>query len=492
MKTGSGSRLLYGLLMAICLGLSSCSTGRFLDHRDSDTLFATLEEKLCDRPREERGLPEDCGQLYRSSDLQKYLHQVVETLLPEDMRADGENPFYVVVLKDPFLDALSLPDGGVCITTGLLARLENETQLAMVLAHELAHGLQRHVSQCMRASLHEQGPSSFIGKHGQMSANGSAKDFYGAVRDCEREADRVGMSLIRRAGYDPTEALGLLFVLREEAEELLEGKSVRLAEIHSDLQERFQMLSEAMEEDPPASCGALRKSDAYSKVVEDLLLENASLDLKAGRLRSAERSLERYRSLRPDDANAHDVIEELAQRHSPPEGGASAKPPDAQALPPHAATIDIPMGWTRVAGRGPLLITRDGALQQYVLVQETHVDRAFPHTERRLKRGMLPWEAAQVISDEIASDRAVLDFELLENRSDVIDQHEGFRLVFTYRTKEGGPFRTLYYGFLNGEWFYSIRFNAIDPDLFQRDLAVFQKMKGSLRWTYPPCSSETS
>ncbi|MEW6441191.1 MAG: M48 family metallopeptidase [bacterium] len=488
MKTQLVSRILNGALTAACLASFACSTGRLPDHRGSNIPFTTLEEKL-NHPS--TGLPEDRSQLYQDPALLDYLRNVMEILLPEHMRADEGSPFFVFVLKDPFLEALSLPEGGICITTGLLARLENEAQLAMVLAHELAHGLGRPGLPCMRMSSSEQRASPFIGKHGQRIAEGSPQDFADAVRNCEREADRVGMSLIRRAGYDPAEARRLLFLLQQEAEESFAGESASTGRLRTDLQERIQILSEMVEEDPDTSRSTLRKSDSYARAVEDLLLENASLDLEAGRLRSAQRSLERYRSLRPDDARTQEMLEELARRRTPAEKNASARAPAAQILAP-TATIQIPPGWKRVTWDGPLLVTKDGAMQQYVLVQEIHVDRGFPHTEKRLRRGMLPREAAAVISDEIASDRAVLDFELLENRPVVVDHHEGFRLVFTYRTKEGRPFRTLYYGFLRGDRLHSIRFNAIDPDMFQRDLASFQEMTESLRWTDPPFSSESS
>lgn len=425
---------------------------------------------------------EERGRLHKDSDLHEYLHQVMGNLLPEGLQPDRRISFSVFVLKDPFLDAFSLPDGGIYVTTGLLARLENEAQLAMVIAHELAHCLQGHALQRLHASRPEMRKASWTGRiSGERRANGPARDLVFSARDFEREADRVGMSLVKRGGYDSTEARRLLLLLQEEATELQQGKAGGLAGNHSDLEERLRFVSKGIEEEELAGRAPLRKSDAYLKAVKGLLLENAALDLDAGRLGSAERSLEKYLSLRPDDARAHCLLGEIAGCRNEKGGGFRAEPPDARPLPPHIATIDIPRQWSRVKREGPLLITRDGAFRQYVLVQEIHVDRPFHHTGKRLKKGMLPQAAAEVIVDEIASDRAVLDFRLIENRPDVINDHEGFRLVFTYRTREGRPCRTLYYGFMKEEWFYSIRFNAVDPDLFQRDLAAFQKIKESLR-----------
>jgi hypothetical protein len=425
---------------------------------------------------------EERGRIHEDPALHRYLHQVMGNLLPDRLQTDPRVSFSVFILKDPCLDAFSLPDGGVYVTTGLLARLENEAQLAMVIAHELAHCLQGHALQHAHAPRREKRTPSWIGRiSGQRTPNGPAQDLVFPARDFEAEADRVGMSLVKEAGYDLTEARRLLLLLQQEAKELQQARDGRLAGIHSELQERLRLLNTVIEGEELARSAPLRKSEVYLKAVEGLLLENASLDLDAGRLRSAESSLEKYLSLRPDDARAQCLLSEIARRRNEEGGGFRPEPCDAQPLPPQIATIEIPSEWSRVKGGRPLLITREGAFRQYVLVQEIHVDRSFHHTDRTLKRGMLPQAAAEVIVDEIASDRAVLDFRLIENRPDVIDDHDGFRLVFTYRTREGHRFRTLYYGFMKKDWFYSIRFNAIDPDLFLRDLAAFEKMKESLR-----------
>jgi hypothetical protein len=128
-----------------------------------------------------------------------------------------------------------------------------------------------------------------------------------------------------------------------------------------------------------------------------------------------------------------------------------------------------------------LLISRDGPFLQYILVQERPVDRPFGHTHKKVRRGMLPQEAAEVIIDEIFSDQKVLDFQVLENSPATIDQHEGFRLIFTYKNREGLKFRTVYYGALTGEYFYSIRYNAAERHYFDKDIEIFEEVLKSLK-----------
>ncbi len=56
----------------------------------------------------------------------------------------------VKVVKDPFLNAFALPDGSIYFHTGLLARMENEAQLATVLGHEIAHFINRDSARQLR------------------------------------------------------------------------------------------------------------------------------------------------------------------------------------------------------------------------------------------------------------------------------------------------------------------------------------------------------
>ena len=146
-------------------------------------------------------------------------------------------------------------------------------------------------------------------------------------------------------------------------------------------------------------------------------------------------------------------------------------------------TLEFPEEWRKVTTGKYLMITRDGAFSQYILVQQRHVDRPFSHTKKKIDKGMLPQEAAQVILDEITTDRAVLNLQVLENLPAAVNGYNGFRLVFTYQIKGGHKFKTLYYGFLQGEWFYSLRYNAADGHYSDRDVETFRQVLESFKIT---------
>ena len=98
---------------------------------------------------------------------------------------------------------------------------------------------------------------------------------------------------------------------------------------------------------------------------------------------------------------------------------------------------------------------------------------------------MLPQEAAQVVVDEISCDQSVLNFQLMENTPARINEYQGFRLLFTYKNRDGLTFKTIYYGFLRGDRFYSARYNAAQRYYFEKDRAAFEQVLQSLRLAQP-------
>lgn len=144
-------------------------------------------------------------------------------------------------------------------------------------------------------------------------------------------------------------------------------------------------------------------------------------------------------------------------------------------------TLTFPEQWKKVTTGRYLMITKDGPFSHYILVQQRHVDQPFTHTKKKIHKSMLPQEAAGVILDEITSDRAVLNFQVLENIPAAVNGYNGFKLVFTYKTNGDYKFKTLYYGFLEGEWFYSLRYNAADGHYSDKDVETFKEVLDSFR-----------
>lgn len=128
--------------------------------------------------------------------------------------------FELFAMRDPQINAFSLPGGFIGINSGLVAATQTESELASVIGHEMGHVLQRHIARMIGASeksgyaalatmlfgvlagiLARSGDlGSAIAMGGQAFAVDSQLRF---SRSAEREADRVGFQLLAGAGYDP-------------------------------------------------------------------------------------------------------------------------------------------------------------------------------------------------------------------------------------------------------------------------------------------------
>jgi beta-barrel assembly-enhancing protease len=111
--------------------------------------LASDEALLWERARREhRKLSRSSG-LLRDPVLEEYLTDVAYRLLPPGTLDAGVSPS-IHVLINPSLNAFAYPTGAIYVHSGLLARLENEAQLATVLAHEIAHIVHRHAIRHLR------------------------------------------------------------------------------------------------------------------------------------------------------------------------------------------------------------------------------------------------------------------------------------------------------------------------------------------------------
>lgn len=126
---------------------------------------------------------------------------------------------FAVIQDDSMVNAFALPGGKVAIFTGILKHAKNEDGLATVMAHEVAHALQRHGAERMSRGILDQIAQIGIlagaatGAVNPQLAMGAMSAYGVGVtlphnRKQESEADYVGLKLMAKAGYDPREAVG--------------------------------------------------------------------------------------------------------------------------------------------------------------------------------------------------------------------------------------------------------------------------------------------
>jgi predicted Zn-dependent protease len=199
--------------------------------------------------------------VYDDAELSAYVNGIAQSTLqtsaysapttPAEIR---NSPFTFRVLDSPVVNAFALPGGYVYLTRGLLAYLENEAQLSVVLGHEIGHVLARHSSsQAQRAQLGQLGVvgAAILGGviGGGRVAEGIAQ--YGGTgaqllllrygRDAEREADQAGVAYAEFAGYDASQASRFFRSLQRLGAE--SGQSVpNFLSTHPDPGEREQTI----------------------------------------------------------------------------------------------------------------------------------------------------------------------------------------------------------------------------------------------------------
>jgi len=159
----------------------------------------------------------------------------------------------------------------------------------------------------------------------------------------------------------------------------------------------------------------------------------------------------------------------------------AAKERSLKKLPDAGFSVDIPDGWWKPGYTNKFLITRDGPYIQYVLIQQRPLDKTFRNTQKKIRSRMLPQEAAGIIIDELASDRYLMNFSVIENAPATVDGHSGFKLLFTYKDKKGSEFKTLYYGFISEDSFYNLRYCAALAPYFEKDIAAFEQIVNSFK-----------
>lgn len=154
------------------------------------------------------------GRYYIDPEVQRYVNEVGQQLAKVSDRPDL--PYEFVVLNNAVPNAWALPGGKIALNRGLLVHLQDESQLAAVLAHEIVHAAARHsatqMSRGMLAGIGLQVLDTATGSHalGGMAAQIGASAFmarYG--RAAELESDAYGMDYMARAGYDPHGAVSL-------------------------------------------------------------------------------------------------------------------------------------------------------------------------------------------------------------------------------------------------------------------------------------------
>lgn len=246
-----------------------------------------------------------------------YLKRVGEVLLPR-----GLNLEHVLwkfrALRDPAPNAIALPNGSIYVTTGLLALMDNESQVASVIAHEMTHVLRRHTylqNRSNRKKFLAMNIMAAVGAYAPGGVVGAVitivtavapfivlATMFGYSRDLEREADLRGIDMMIAAEYPPEEMVKMMKVLNQD----IEGEEIRyFYNDHPALQERVNYLSSylgARADKVTPQMELNRERAAYFTKTESLMRHDIQLAMNAARFRSAAYLAQRLVEFRPNSS----------------------------------------------------------------------------------------------------------------------------------------------------------------------------------------------
>lgn len=271
--------------------------------------------------------------VYQDSALDAYLTAVARRVAAPSLDT-ATFPLRVRVVRDPQPNAFALPHGVMYLHTGMLALMDNESQLATVLGHELTHITHRHAIRQLRDARNKNAiaqvfstvtsiAGATVGGFGIVlgGLTGSMGDLWvvtavsGYSRELEAEADQRGLESMARAGYDECEAPRVFehFVASAQTSRAQESY---LYSTHPRLMVRLgnylnllgpRCANGARDSTPP-------RPDDYTEHIAVLVLDNAALNYDLGRMEPAEAGVKRHLQARPASPRGHFLRGQIARR----------------------------------------------------------------------------------------------------------------------------------------------------------------------------------
>ena len=218
-----------------------------------------------------------------------YINRLGLRLVAQSRAASQDFEFFV--LRDATLNAFAMPGGFIGVHTGLIIAAQSESELASVLAHEISHVTQHHLARQLGTQSQAQLPMLLSLAVALLAARSHSDVAAGAMmagqaagiqqqlnysRDFEREADRLGIQLLERAGFD-VRAMASFFERLQKFSRLYENNAPGYLRSHPLTNERIADIENRIQEVP------------YRQVPDslDFLLVRAKLRATEGTARDA-------------------------------------------------------------------------------------------------------------------------------------------------------------------------------------------------------------
>jgi beta-barrel assembly-enhancing protease len=211
-------------------------------------LSARDEEKIANQILKQVASSED---VFDDAEVTDYLQALGKRLGASS--PDKQQKFYFFVLQERSINAFAMPGGVIGVHTGLFTSSNSESELASVLGHEIGHVTQHHLARMLASQKYDMfkniaatalallvmrsNPQAGMGAMTAASAAGIQRQI-DYTREHEREADRVGLTILQDAGFD-VRAMPAFFNTLQRATRFSDGNMPSYLRTHPMTSERI-------------------------------------------------------------------------------------------------------------------------------------------------------------------------------------------------------------------------------------------------------------
>ena len=299
--------------------------------QDKAFTFASVDLKLLEEADAIDAKLDKDGLVYSDTGLTQYLTTVGMAVVG-DQPAPEHVTWRFRALRDSIPNAFALPNGSIYVHSGLLALLENEDQLASVLAHEATHVIAHHGYLSYRSYRKKAAASTIIGSVavGSSGVSGAvasviagmtqtilASTVAGYSRELEADADQQGLERMRAASFDVTQMAASFRLLQNTSD--LELERVFYND-HPKLAERIEAVTKLAAGGAPAPAPVEMTSERarrFAAAVEHPARDSVQQAIDARRYRSAVASARRLVDMNPESTEMRYLLAEAYRALGP-------------------------------------------------------------------------------------------------------------------------------------------------------------------------------
>lgn len=208
--------------------------------------------------------------LSTNKDLAGYLNLVGNSIVRHANRPELD--FYFAAIESPEINAYATPGGYIFVTTSALNMMQNEAELAGVLAHEIAHISDRHIVKALKIRADDESMTAFVSKLVGSRAESANVVFGQAIEHAldvlfskglkvedEYNADMQGLFLAALAGYEPA----AIYRFLERIKPVIENNHGELSSTHPPFTERIVRLKKIIDNEGLSELGNIKNEKRF-------------------------------------------------------------------------------------------------------------------------------------------------------------------------------------------------------------------------------------